>query len=337
LYVQFSYVAILYLLHLLIRDCCVAILYSLLPRCYTSALYIIMGEELNNSYCRLQQIDLDGLEDVEGCQARWLDEVQKKLNCPAEFDLKANKFAAPNKPVLAKWLEEASDIMCRQRDIMFNMKEMIELLKTEALGDKRNVIKLQGELLECKDRQLKSLQTAVESTVQATVQKEFQSYSDVLVAKNISAASGPVCTQEFLKKAVKTAIEEEDRSKNLMVFGFVEEDEENIEEKISDLFTDLGEKPRVTAVSRVGRRSSDGIRPVKVNFSSSTSAQQILSKARRLKDMEPRKTVYVCHDRSPEERAARREIVTELKKAAAAQPDRLHFIKGGKVCSREKS
>jgi len=46
-----------------------------------------------------------------------------------------------------------------------------------------------------------------------------------------------------------------------MVFGLGEEDEENLEEKISDLFTDLGEKPRVTAVSRVGRRNSDGIRP----------------------------------------------------------------------------
>jgi hypothetical protein len=73
------------------------------------------------------------------------------------------------------------------------------------------------------------------------------------VAKNTSA-SGPVCTEESLKNAVKTAIKEEDRSKNLMVFGLGEEDEENLEEKISDLFTDLGEKPRVTAVSRVGRR-----------------------------------------------------------------------------------
>ena len=261
--------------------------------------------------------------------------MQEKLNCPAEFDLKAKKFAGANKPVLTQWLEEATEIICEQREFMNSMKEMIELLKTEALGDKRSVIKLQGELMECKDRQLKSLQTAVENTVQATVQREFKSYSDV-VAKNTSA-SGPVCTEESLKKAVKTAIEEEDRSKNLMVFGLGEEDEENLEEKISDLFTDLGEKPRVTAVSRVGRRNSDGIRPVKVNFSSSTSAQQILSKARRLKDMEPRKTVYVCHDRSPEERAARREIVTELKTAVAAQPDRLHFIKDGKVCSREKS
>ena len=102
-----------------------------------------------------------------------------------------------------------------------------------------------------------------------------------------------------------------------------------LQQRLSEEQLNLGEKC-VTAVSRVGRSSSDGIKPVKVNFSSSTSAQQILSKARRLKDMQPRKTVYVCHDRSPEERAARREIVMDLKTAAAAQPDppdRVHFIK----------
>ena len=157
------------------------------------------------------------------------------------------------------------------------------------------------------------------------------------MAKNTSAIR-PVCTQESLKNAVKTAIEEEDRGKNLMVFGLGEEDEENLEEKIGELCTDLGEKPRITAVNRVGRRNSDGTcRPIKVSFSSSTSAQQLLSKARRLKDMEPRKSVYVCHDRSPEERAARREAVMELKKAKAAQPNCLHYIKGCKVCSREKT
>ncbi len=121
-----------------------------------------------------------------------------------------------------------------------------------------------------------------------------------------------------------------------MLFGIGEDDKENIEEKICELFTELGEKPRVTAVHRIGKRISGGIRPVKVNFSSSASVQQILSQAKRLKHMEKRQSVYLCYDRSPEERAARREIVKELKKVADEQPDRLHFIKGGKVCSRDK-
>ena len=88
-----------------------------------------MGEELNNSYSRLQGFDLSGLDDVEGCQCRWLEDVKEKLKCTEEFDLKASKFSGPNKPILARWLEDATDIICRQRDFLDNMKDMIELLK----------------------------------------------------------------------------------------------------------------------------------------------------------------------------------------------------------------
>ncbi len=31
-------------------------------------------------------LDLDGLEDVEGRQARWLEDVMEKLNCTVETD-----------------------------------------------------------------------------------------------------------------------------------------------------------------------------------------------------------------------------------------------------------
>ena len=295
-----------------------------------------MGEELNNSFCRLQTFDLDGLEEAEATRARWLDNVQQELNCAEEFELKARKFAGPNKPVLAKWLEEATEIICQQREFLCNMKEMVELLKTEALGDKRNVIKLQTELLECKDKQLQSLQTAVETTVQASVQKEIQTYSSV-VAKS-SSSSATVCTQQSLKNAVKTAIKEDDRSRNVMVFGLPEEEGEQLDEKVGELFSELGEKPRVAA-SRVGR-SPDGRaagRPVKVALSSATSVQQILLKARRLKLIESRKSVYICPDRSHEERTARKKVVLDLRKAVNEQPELEHFIRNGKLCSKAKT
>ena len=80
------------------------------------------------------------------------------------------------------------------------------------------VIKLQGELLESKSEQLKSVQTAVQTTVKDTVQAEIRSYSDV-VKKTDSAAFTP----ETLKKVFKNVVEEEDRSRNLMVFGLEEE------------------------------------------------------------------------------------------------------------------
>ena len=153
----------------------------------------------------------------------------------------------------------------------------------------------------------------------------------------LSKSCGPDFTPDSLKKVVMTAIEEEDRSKNLMVFGLAEEEGEQIEEKINGLFAELGEKPRVT-VNRIGRKSpgaSPVCRPVKVTLASSTAARQILTKARNLKQVDRLKSVYVCPDRSPEEQAARKRLVMDFKKAVAAQPDRQHFIKGGKVCSKD--
>ena len=70
---------------------------------------------------------------------------------------------------------------------MYTVKEMIELLKTEALSDKEKVITIQDKLLQCKDEQLTSLKStvkaAVETTVQSTVQKEIKSYSGQCCSK----------------------------------------------------------------------------------------------------------------------------------------------------------
>ena len=85
-------------------------------------------------------------------------------------------------------------------------------MQTDSLADKAKIVKLQSELLQSKDTQLQSMQAVVENTVQTTVSKEIKQYSDV-VAKQKSA---PVMTQQSLtavKKVVKKAIEEEDRSR----------------------------------------------------------------------------------------------------------------------------
>ena len=142
----------------------------------------------------------------------------------------------------------------------------------------------------------------------------------------------------MFKKVVKDVIKDEDRSKNLMVFGLADEDGEQLDGKLSSVFMELGEKPRVEAV-RIGRRSEagTGCRPVKVTLASSTAVQQIMSKARTLKQLEKWKSVYVSPDRSPAERSARRLLVEERKKRTAEEPGRNHFIKGGKVCSVDKT
>ena len=292
------------------------------------------NEVLNKSFARLQEFDIDDYDDVVGCSARWFEDVQSKLKVDSKCGMTRGKFAVQNKSVLSDWLEDACDVMKRQSGMMSKMQEMIELLKTEALADKAAVIRLQSEVIRSKEEQLKSLRAAVQTTVQDTVQTEMRTYGDVLKSSTSPAAISPAT----FKKVMKDIIKDEDRSKNLMVFGLTEEDGEQLNEKICDVFVEIGEKPQLAAV-RIGRRpeGGTGCRPVKVTLTSSTAVQQILTRARLLKQQERLKDVYVSPDRSPEERSARRLLVEERKKKAAEEPERKHFIKGGKVCSVDKT
>ncbi len=292
-----------------------------------------MSLDLDTSFRQLQSFDASELDDVEACQIRWLEDAMKRLKCDNQDKLSAELFSGLTKPVLSRWIADARDIMCRQREMMENMKDVIGTLKTEALGDKARIIKLQDELLERKEEQLASLQTAVKTTVQDSVKTEIQTFADVL-EKPI--APSPISPAAF-KRVVKDVFEDDDRSKNIMVFGLTEEDGEQLDDRISSVFLELGEKPRSTAV-RIGRRPGEatGCRPVKVALDSSTAVRQLLIKAKQLRQVASLKSVYLCPDRRPEERALQRELINELKKKSSEQTDHHHYIKGGKVVSEKK-
>ena len=76
---------------------------------------------------------------------------------------------------------------------------------------------------------------------------------------------------------------------------------------------------------------------VKVTLSSSLMVSQILSKARRLRNSNRYKTVFISLDRSYEERAEHKTLVDKLKKKKAEEPNKRHFISNGTVKSAEKT
>ena len=295
-------------------------------------------DELNTSFARMQQIDLDDLDDIIGSRACWVNKMKQKLNVTEEGDLTPGVFNSSSitKTTLAGWTGEAREIMTRQAELISKLQDVIELMKTEALADKAAVIRLQSDLLKSKDAELQSMKTAVQETVQTSVQAGIKTYSSA-VASNTSTV--PVFTPDILKKAVRTAIVEDDRSKNLLVFGLTEGG--NIEQAVSELFLELGKKPRVQAVNRLGGKraeeASSDPRPVKVTLASATSVSQILTRTGRLKQSQQYKSVYVCPDRSSKERAARKQLVVDVKKAAVEKPHLYHCIRRGKINSKEKA
>ena len=245
---------------------------------------------LTQSQENIQFFDFDEQEDLEGCVARWCIKLGKELNMDVrDIDFfSCNKFMGKNKHTLTDWLLGAVDLVCRQRNQIDIMMETIEYFK-------REVIMVQGELLVHKDEELKLLRTEVGKTVKRRVLTPtgYQSYS-AAVQKN----SDTICISEKLKKATKSVAAEEDRSRNLIVYGLKEEKEEKLPDLVTAILEEIGEKPHFEA-KRVGwKRPSTAVRPVKITVQNSTSVRQILMKAGKLRLVENRKDIWIRPDKS---------------------------------------
>ena len=98
----------------------------------------------------------------------------------------------------------------------------------------------------------------------------------------------------------------------------------------------MGLKPRAEAC-RVGRKkSTDSVRPVKVKVSSSLIVDQLLTNAKTLRSVSKFRNVFVCPDRSPEQRQIHRELVKDMKGRAVAEPNKRFFIRAGEIIFTER-
>ena len=180
----------------------------------------------------------------------------------------------------------------------------------------------------------RELTTTVENSVESGFSK---SYSEAAKSHTASSSdtSSPVISPETLKSVAKQIVAEEELSKNIMMFNLVEEKNEDLGKKVTDVFLYLGEKPRIEA-RRVGKQTKSSARPVKVTLSSSSTVTQILAKSKNLRQSEEHKTVFLSPDRTFDQRAEQRRLVLELKeKKAAAAPGWRHYIKNGQIVSVE--
>lgn len=161
--------------------------------------------------------------------------------------------------------------------------------------------------------------------------------------KSYSSVVRNACTKALaprkMKAALRTAAEEEDRSKNLVIYDLEEKKEEDLEKTVYEVLQQLDEKPRILNCCRMGKDTADGgpaVKPVKFTLTGTDHVRQILSKARRLRDLEGYTSVYICPDRSAEQRAAFKKLVEAVKQKRTEEPNRVHVIKNNKIVSSEK-
>ena len=141
--------------------------------------------------------------------------------------------------------------------------EQVKNLKNEKIEDQSTIIKLQQQLIEEKDDELEA--------VGKTVQNEMLSYFSV-VSKSSSATLAP----KKIEAAVKKVAEKRDRSRNLMIYGVTEVENEYMLEKVEEVLEEIGERLLVNGVCRIGVRKRDTIRPVKFSLPCSDQVKQVL-------------------------------------------------------------
>ena len=291
-------------------------------------------------------VDCDYVRDGA---VNWLNEVLETLECEAVGQLSLAKCKAPKKDVLASWLNDALNLISEQNDLIKKLSDGTGVLKTELIGSQQKVIDLQGELLGSKTEQLTALQTAVKSSVedtmkaglcsysasvQSAVQTELRSSWSEVVAKSSGQA---ITTETKLKEAVKSAVAEEDKSKNVMIFGKNEVPNEDVAATVAEIMQDMNEKPRVVECIRVGTFQVGKPRPIKVKLCSADAVSSILRGAKHLKNSGSNKNTFIAPDRTQEERAAHKKLVEKLKEMMNEDPGKYHYIRRGAIRSVQKS
>ena len=259
------------------------------------------------------------------------EEIRKELNVSTNHEIQECNLNKPRitKARLIHWLEtvcwilDSGSVPLLQNAVP--LVDKVSELQEDKINRQAHVLELQRELISRRDQEIKA--------VQSTVQKEVKTFSAV-VEKNCSVA----LSTKKIEAAVRKVADEEDRSRNVIVYGVEESEDEKLEEKVETILQEIGEKPLVRDCVRVGFKKSDGnlSRPIKFTLKNSDHVAQVLRNARKLHTKEGYKTVYICPDRTADERRAHKRLLEELREKRTSEPHRVHVIKFNRVVSFER-
>ena len=245
--------------------------------------------------CHERDHELSHVESA--CSDQWVEVMDEYLqDCEA---MQLQTFSMQSFSFVVKLL-----------DTVKKQRVSVEQTKQKLVETQEAVIGLQSQLLEKKEQQISAISAAVQSTVSSSVKNEVKSFSEV-VKKGTTVK--PAMSQVSLKKTVKEVVEQEDRSRNVMVFGLPDRSEEETDEAVKSVLLAIGEKPKIMEARRLRIFAEGKTRPVILSVGSSLAASQIISKRRKLKESAVFKSVYISPDRTVEERLARKDLIKQRK------------------------
>ena len=126
-----------------------------------------------------------------------------------------------NKDNLVNIVQSLAAAVNRSQLLLRSASATIDELKSNNLKSQSSLISLQQEVIGKKSEQLDS--------VKSTVQTEMKTWANVVKQSCSSLSTVP---SKKLKEAVKSAVSEEDRSHNFVIFGAEEEEEQAARDEV---------------------------------------------------------------------------------------------------------
>ena len=119
------------------------------------------------------------------------------------------------------------------------------------------------------------------------------------------------------------------------MFGVAEEDNQPLESRVEQILLHIGQKPRIVQCCRLGIVKDGATRPVKVTLSSQAVVGEVLRNAKQLKNVEDCRKIFICPDRTVEQRRTQKELVVKLRQLRSDNPGAKYSIRSGQVVRDE--
>ena len=249
--------------------------------------------------------------------------LMKAVSVSSPSDINHSSLNKLNKAPLQNFLVSIVSLYDKNVNLCKSAAVKCDQLQTEQIA-------LQKQLLDSQNDQITS--------VQKTVQSEMKTWADV-ARKNVTQSK--VLTAKTVKEAVRAVKEEEERSRNLIIYGVSEGEEgdwiyndaklDEVVKSVHEATIADGLSPNVDNLYRLGKKVPDKTRPIKVVFKSSSDVDEILKNAFKLKANSELKSVYLSPDRTKEQRSAHGKLVNQMKEMIARDSSKHYFIRDNKI------
>ncbi len=270
------------------------------------------------------------LEEVYGIESE-VKNILSTLSMRNLDDVSQNSFRNLNKDIVVEFSKSVAVILKRSQELLKLAATDLDILKCDQLKNQSKLLAIQDELTVKRSDQLEAVKT--------TVDDKLSKWTDV-VKKNCSTVQSGPCSQKTLTKIVKSALEDSDRSKNVIMFNIAEERKDdgtstmNYDTSIVQqiMYSSGSRSPCEISCERIGVPAQGKSRPIRVSLGNDSVVLELLSKSKNLKDTQFF-MVFVEPDRNKEERDERRKLVQQLKQKRKDNPGQRFYIRNNKIQS----